>query len=85
MDLLTNAYSGSLSFANFSSRVPHRHPGRVWYVLVNCGIALALMEFKRAYLHKINPAGFGAMLLASALSITAYFGAFGEVLARLAR
>lgn len=120
----TNAYSGSLSFANFFSRVLHRHPGRVWYVLVNCGIALALMEFgafaflnkilgfysnvaiawigavcadlviakplglspryiefKRAYLHKINPVGFGAMLLASALSITAYFGAFGEVLA----
>ncbi|QFU85998.1 cytosine permease [Amycolatopsis sp. YIM 10] len=117
----TNAYSGSLSFANFFSRVLHRHPGRVWYVLVNCGIALALMEFgafallnkilgfysnvaiawigavcadllivkplglspryvefKRAYLHKINPVGFGSMVFASAVSITAYFGAFGQ-------
>lgn len=120
----TNAYSGSLSFANFFSRVLHRHPGRVWYILVNCGIALALMEFgafaflnkilgfysnvaiawigavcadlviakplgispkyiefKRAYLHKINPVGFGSMLVASTVSITAYFGAFGPTLA----
>ncbi|HEY0447962.1 hypothetical protein [Actinophytocola sp.] len=120
----TNAYSGSLSFANFFSRVLHRHPGRVWYVLVNCGIALALMEFgafallnkilgfysnvaiawigavcadlviakplglspryvefKRAYLHKINPVGFGAMVTGSAISIAAYFGAFGDFLA----
>lgn len=120
----TNAYSGSLSFANFFSRVLHKHPGRVWYVLVNCGIALALMEFgafavlnkilgfysnvaiawigavcadlviakplglspryvefKRAYLHKINPVGFGSMLVASAISIAAYFGAFGDYLA----
>ncbi|WP_158881802.1 purine-cytosine permease family protein [Amycolatopsis anabasis] len=120
----TNAYSGSLSFANFFSRVLHRHPGRVWYVLVNCGIALALMEFgafaflnkilgfysnvaiawigavcadlviakplglspryiefKRAYLHKINPVGFGSMVIASAVSIAAYFGAFGRFLA----
>jgi purine-cytosine permease-like protein len=120
----TNAYSGSLSFANFFSRVLHRHPGRVWYVLVNCGIALALMEFgafgflnkilgfysniaiawigavcadlviakplglspryiefKRAYLHKINPVGFGSMVVASAVSIAAYFGAFGKYLA----
>jgi purine-cytosine permease-like protein len=120
----TNAYSGSLSFANFFSRVLHRHPGRVWYVLVNCGIALALMEFgafaflnkilgfysnvaiawigavcadlviakplglspryiefKRAYLHKINPVGFGAMVVASTVSIVAYFGVFGQFLA----
>jgi hypothetical protein len=104
--------------------VLHRHPGRVWYVLVNCGIALALMEFgafgllnkilgfysnvaiawigavcadlviakplglspryvefKRAYLHKINPVGFGSMVVASTLSIAAYFGAFGEYMA----
>ncbi|HVJ27488.1 MAG TPA: hypothetical protein VM493_08080, partial [Vicinamibacterales bacterium] len=120
----TNAYSGSLSFANFFSRVLHRHPGRVWYVLVNCGIALALMEFgafgflnkilgfysnvaiawigavcadlvivkplglspryiefKRAYLPKINPVGFGSMIVASTISIIAYFGAFGQFLA----
>jgi len=120
----TNAYSGSLSFANFFSRVLHRHPGRAWYVLVNCGIALALMEFgafaflnnilgfysnvaiawigavvadlvickplgwsppyiefKRAYLYAVNPVGFGSMVLASVVSVVAYFGAFGEVAA----
>ncbi|EWM16614.1 cytosine permease [Kutzneria sp. 744] len=120
----TNAYSGSLSFANFFSRVLHRHPGRAWYVLVNCGIALALMEFgafaflnnilgfysnvaiawigavvadlvickplgwsppyiefKRAYLYAVNPVGFGSMVLASLVSVVAYFGAFGPVAA----
>ncbi|RZS43545.1 purine-cytosine permease-like protein [Herbihabitans rhizosphaerae] len=120
----TNAYSGSLSFANFFSRVLHRHPGRVWYVLVNCGIALALMEFgafgflnkilgfysnvgiawigalvahlvivkplglappyiefKRAYLPSINPVGFGSMVIASVVSIVAFFGAFGQTAA----
>jgi purine-cytosine permease-like protein len=120
----TNAYSGSLSFANFFSRVLHRHPGRAWYVLVNCGIALALMEFgafaflnnilgfysnvaiawigavvadlvickplgwsppyvefKRAYLYAVNPVGFGSMVLASIVSVVAYFGAFGDVAA----
>ncbi|MEU0148783.1 hypothetical protein ABZ119_22875 [Streptomyces sp. NPDC006288] len=34
-------------------------------------------EFKRAYLHALDPAGFGAMLVASAVSITAFLGAFG--------
>ncbi|HEY0498675.1 MAG TPA: hypothetical protein VGD48_23235 [Kutzneria sp.] len=120
----TNAYSGSLSFANFFSRVLHRHPGRAWYVLVNCGIALALMEFgafaflnnilgfysnvaiawigavvadlvickplgwsppyvefKRAYLYAVNPVGFGSMVLASVVSVVAYFGAFGPIAA----
>jgi purine-cytosine permease-like protein len=120
----TNAYSGSLSFANFFSRVLHRHPGRAWYVLVNCGIALLLMElgafaflntilgfysnvaiawigavvadlvvckplgwsppyveFKRAYLYAVNPVGFGSMVLASAVSVVAYFGAFGPIAA----
>ncbi|GAA0634246.1 allantoin permease [Kutzneria viridogrisea] len=120
----TNAYSGSLSFANFFSRVLHRHPGRAWYVLVNCGIALVLMElgaftflndilgfysnvaiawigavvadlvickplglsppyveFKRAYLYAVNPVGFGSMVVASVVSVVAYFGAFGPVLA----
>jgi len=120
----TNAYSGSLSFANFFSRVLHRHPGRAWYVLVNCGIALALMEFgafaflnnilgfysnvaiawigavvadlvickplgwsppyiefKRAYLYAVNPVGFGSMVLASVVSLVAYFGAFGPIAA----
>jgi purine-cytosine permease-like protein len=42
---VTNAYSGSLSWANFFSRVLHRHPGRVVWIFFNVGIALALMEF----------------------------------------
>ena len=36
------------------------------------------IEFRRAYLFDINPAGFGAMLLASVLSMAAYSGVFGE-------
>ncbi len=40
---VTNAYSGSLSWSNFFSRVLHWHPGRVWWVLFNVGISLALM------------------------------------------
>ncbi|MCG7206416.1 purine-cytosine permease family protein [Streptomyces arenae] len=117
----TNAYSGSLSWSNFFSRLTHRHPGRVVYIFLNVGIALALMEggvfgflntvlgfysnvaiawigavvadlvinkplglspsyieFKRAHLHNFNPVGFGSMLIASAVSIAAYFNAFGE-------
>ncbi|MGW6360227.1 purine-cytosine permease family protein [Streptomyces sp. NPDC055092] len=117
---VTNAYSGSLSWSNFFSRITHRHPGRVWYIFLNLAIALTLMEmnmfaalnkllgfysnvgiawiaavaadlvinkragwspkyieFKRAYLYAVNPAGFGAMVIASAVSITAFFGVFG--------
>ncbi|WST79985.1 hypothetical protein OG762_39120 [Streptomyces sp. NBC_01136] len=117
----TNAYSGSLSWSNFFSRITHRHPGRVWYIFLNLGISLVLMEadmfsalgtllgfysnvaiawigavvadlvinkplglspkyieFKRAYLHPVNPAGFGAMLVASVVSLVAFFGAFGD-------
>ncbi|MEU6663339.1 hypothetical protein [Streptomyces sp. NPDC046821] len=117
---VTNAYSGSLSWSNFFSRVTHRHPGRVWYIFLNLAIALTLMEmnmfaalnkllgfysnvgiawiaavaadlvvnkragwspryieFKRAYLYAVNPAGFGAMVVASAVSIVAFFGVFG--------
>ncbi|MGW2395717.1 purine-cytosine permease family protein [Kitasatospora sp. NPDC001664] len=116
----TNAYSGSLSWSNFFSRITHRHPGRVWYIFLNCGVALLLMEldmfsalgsllgfysnvaiawigavtadlvinkplglspkhieFKRAHLHPVNPAGFGAMCVAAAVSIAAFFGLFG--------
>ncbi|MEV6796124.1 hypothetical protein AB0M87_29930 [Streptomyces sp. NPDC051320] len=116
----TNAYSGSLSWSNFFSRITHRHPGRVWYIFLNVAISLALMEmnmfsalntllgfysnigiawiaavaadlvinkplglspkyieFKRAYLRSVNPAGFGAMTIASVVSIAAFFGAFG--------
>ncbi len=122
---VTNAYSGSLSWSNFFSRVLHAHPGRVVYIFLNVGVALLLMElgvfgflgavlgfysnvaiawigavvadlvinkpilklspsyieFKRAHLRSINPVGFGAMLVASAVSITAFFGAFGPLLA----
>ncbi|MEU3185216.1 hypothetical protein ABZ707_13585 [Streptomyces sp. NPDC006923] len=118
---VTNAYSGSLSWSNFFSRITHRHPGRVWYIFLNLAIALTLMEmnmfaalnkllgfysnvgiawitavaadlvinkriglspayieFKRAYLYAVNPAGFGAMVIASTVSILAFFGLFGE-------
>ena len=42
---VTNAYAGSLAWSNFFSRVFHWHPGRVWWVFLNVGIALALMLF----------------------------------------
>jgi purine-cytosine permease-like protein len=42
---VTNAYSGSLSWSNFFSRLLHRHPGRVVWIFLNVGISLALMEF----------------------------------------
>jgi purine-cytosine permease-like protein len=117
---VTNAYSGSLSWSNFFSRLLHWHPGRVVWIFLNVGISLALMEsgvfgflnsvlgfysnvaiawigavtadlvinkplrlspsyieFKRAHLYSINPVGFGAMLIASVVSIAAYFDAFG--------
>ncbi|THF66628.1 hybrid sensor histidine kinase/response regulator [Pseudothauera nasutitermitis] len=35
------------------------------------------IEFKRAHLYDVNPVGVGAMLLASALSVAAFLGAFG--------
>lgn len=120
---VTNAYSGSLSWSNFFSRVFHSHPGRVVWIFFNVGIALALMEagvfgflntvlgfysnvaiawigaivadlvvnkplrlspsyieFKRAHLYAVNPVGFGSMLVASAVSIAAFYNAFGSYL-----
>ncbi len=117
---VTNAYSGSLSWSNFFSRVLHWHPGRVVWVFFNVGIALTLMEvgvfaflntvlgfysnvaiawigavvadlvinkplglspsyveFKRAHLYSINPVGFGAMAVASVVSIAAFYNLFG--------
>jgi len=118
---VTNAYSGSLSWSNFFSRITHKHPGRVVYIFLNIGIALALMEgnmfsilgsilgfysnvavawigavvadlvinkpllklspsyveFKRAHLYNINPVGFGSMVIASVVSVAAFFGLFG--------
>jgi purine-cytosine permease-like protein len=41
---VTNAYSGSLSWSNFFSRILHWHPGRVVWIFLNVGISLALME-----------------------------------------
>ncbi len=40
---VTNAYSGSLSWSNFFSRVLHVHPGRVVWLGLHIAIALALM------------------------------------------
>lgn len=40
-------------------------------------ISPSYIEFKRAHLYNINPVGFGAMLIASIVSILAFFGAFG--------
>lgn len=121
---VTNAYSGSLSWSNFFSRIFHAHPGRVVWLVFNVGIALTLMElnvfgflnsilgfysnvavawigavvsdlviikpfmkvspsyieFKRGHLYNFNPVGFGAMLIASAISIAAFFGVFGPLL-----
>lgn len=117
---VVNAYSGSLSWSNFFSRVLHYHPGRVIWIFFNVGISLVLMEanvfgflntvlgfysnvaiawigalvadlvvnkplgfsppiieFKRAHLYNINPVGFGSMVVASALSIMAFYNWFG--------
>lgn len=119
---VTNAYAGSLEWSNFFSRVFHWHPGRVWWVLLNVGIALTLMlvgvfeflnyvlgfyanvaiawigavvadllinkpllkvspsyiEFKRAHLYQFNSVGFGSMAVAVVVSISAFFGLFGD-------
>lgn len=118
---VTNAYSGSLSWSNFFSRLLHAHPGRVVYIFFNVGISLTLMElnmfsvlghilgfysnvavawigavtadlvinkpilklspsyveFKRAHLYNFNPVGFGAMVIASIISVLAFFHVFG--------
>jgi purine-cytosine permease-like protein len=117
---VVNAYSGSLSWSNFFSRVLHYHPGRVVWIFFNVGISLVLMEanvfgflntvlgfysnvaiawigalvadlvvnkplglsppiieFKRAHLYNVNPVGFGSMMVASTLSIMAFYNWFG--------
>jgi purine-cytosine permease-like protein len=118
---VTNAYSGSLSWSNFFSRIFHAHPGRVVYIFFNVAISLTMMElnmfsflghilgfysnvavawigavtadlvinkpllklspsyveFKRAHLYNFNPVGFGAMAVASVISVAAFFGLFG--------
>lgn len=49
-------------------------------LLVNkpLGLSPRGIEFKRAHLYDINPVGIGALALASAASLLAYGGAFGE-------
>lgn len=41
---VTNAYAGSIAWSNFFSRVTHRHPGRVVWLVFNVMLALMLME-----------------------------------------
>src|SRR3546814_10801050 len=41
---VTNAYAGSIASSNFFSRLTHRHPGRVVWLVFNVMIALMLME-----------------------------------------
>ncbi|MEO8122270.1 MAG: hypothetical protein ABI606_23475, partial [Rhodoferax sp.] len=43
------------------------------------GLSPPGIEFKRAHLYDINPVGVGAMFIASLLSMSAHFGALGEV------
>ncbi len=42
------------------------------------GLSPRGVEFRRAYLYDVNPVGFGAMGIASALSISVYLGLFGQ-------
>ncbi|GAA0771204.1 ATP-binding protein [Ideonella azotifigens] len=43
------------------------------------GLSPPGIEFRRAYLHDVNPVGVGAMGLASLLSVAAHLGAFGAM------
>lgn len=43
------------------------------------GISPPYIEFKRAYLYNINPVGFGSMVIASLVSIIAFFGGLGPI------
>lgn len=42
------------------------------------GLSPSTIEFKRAYLYDINPVGFGSMVLASLIGISAHMGSFNE-------
>lgn len=46
------------------------------------GLSPAAIEFKRAHLYDINPAGFGAMCIADLAGLLAYLGFFGTFLAQ---
>jgi signal transduction histidine kinase len=41
---VTNAYAGSIAASNFFSRLTHRHPGRVVWLVFNVIVALQLMQ-----------------------------------------
>jgi signal transduction histidine kinase/CheY-like chemotaxis protein/purine-cytosine permease-like protein len=41
---ITNAYTGSIAWSNFFSRLTHSHPGRVVWLTFNVLLALLLME-----------------------------------------
>ncbi len=41
---IMNAYSGSLSWSNFFSRILHRHPGRVIWLIFQVALGLVVME-----------------------------------------
>ena len=43
------------------------------------GLSPKIIEFKRAYLHNINPVGMGSMGFASFFSILAFMGVFGDM------
>jgi len=43
------------------------------------GLSPKIVEFKRAYLHNINPVGVGSMGVASLISIFAFMGFFGDM------
>lgn len=45
------------------------------------GLSPVHIEHKRGLLYRFNPVGFASMVIASVLSIAAYFGAFGDFLA----
>ena len=48
-------------------------------VLKPLRISPSFIEFKRAYLHNVNPVGCGAMAVASVISVSCFAGVFGPV------
>ncbi|MFF0455060.1 purine-cytosine permease family protein [Nocardia africana] len=80
--MLCNMFSLLNTILGFYSNVAIAWIGAIVADLViNKGllkISPPYVEFKRAYLYAINPVGFVSMLVASAVSIAAFFGAFGE-------
>lgn len=48
------------------------------------GLSPKHIEFRRAYLHDVNPVGVGSMIISSAIGIILYLGLFGETAKALA-